>query len=40
VTVQSEAEALLKGTVAGVGAGSPGRKLEPIEGLGDRAYWV
>jgi hypothetical protein len=36
VTVQSEnvdqAEAVLEGTVAVVGAGTPGRKLEPIEG--------
>ncbi len=43
VTVQSEnadqAEAILKGTVAVVGAGTPGGKLEPVEGLGDRAYW-
>jgi len=43
VSVQSEqadqAEAILKGTVAVVGAGTPGEKLEPIEGLGDRAYW-
>jgi hypothetical protein len=43
VTVQSEnadqAEAILKGTVAVVGAGTPGGKLEPVAGLGDRAYW-
>ena len=43
VSVQSEnadqAEAIVKGTVAVVGAGAPGGKLEAIEGLGDRAYW-
>ena len=43
VSVQSEnadqAEAILKGTVAVVGAGTPAAKLEPVEGLGDRAYW-
>jgi hypothetical protein len=42
VSVQSEgadqAEAMIKGTVAVVGGGMPGGKLEPIEGLGDRAY--
>jgi hypothetical protein len=33
-----QAEATLKATVAVVGAGLPGGKLEPVEGLGDRAY--
>jgi len=42
VSVRSEgadqAEAMIKGTVAVVGGGQPGGKLEPIDGLGDRAY--
>jgi hypothetical protein len=31
-------EAMLKGTVAVNGAGTPGGALEPVEGLGDRAF--
>lgn len=31
-------EAMLKGTVAINGAGTPGGALEPVEGLGDRAF--
>ena len=34
-----QGEAILRGTVAAVGGGAPGGKLEPIEGLGDRAFW-
>jgi hypothetical protein len=33
-----QAEAILKGTYAVIGGGAPGGKLEPVEGLGDRAY--
>ena len=33
-----QAEAMLKGTVAIVGGGAKGGGLEPIEGLGDRAF--
>src|SRR5262249_32675341 len=35
----AEAEATMKGTIAAVGGGMPGGKLEPVEGLGDRASW-
>lgn len=34
-----EGEAVMKGTVAVAGGGAPGGQLEPVEGLGDRAYW-
>jgi hypothetical protein len=43
VSVQSEgadqAEAVVKGTIAVVGGGQPGGSLEPVAGLGDRAYF-
>jgi hypothetical protein len=37
-TGADEAESTLKGTMTIIGAGLPGGQLEPVEGLGDRAY--
>ena len=34
-----QGEAMMKGTVAVNSGGAPGGQLEPVEGLGDRAYW-